>query len=91
MLGGKVYVRVVTQDRDRGFMLLVGFDKGLVQRTASQVTTLSCVTRASLTKMIDAVKTNYNASAVENITAPAITKRLQKLFGESEEKTNVES
>lgn len=77
-----VFIRVVPQDRDRGYMLLVGYDPGLVQRTAVQITTLSAVTRASLDKVIETVRRDYNASEIRDTTDASITKKLKKLFGE---------
>ena len=77
-----VFVRVVSQDRDRGYMLLVGYDPSLVQRTAIQITTLSAVTRASLDKVIETVRKDYNASEIRDITDAGIKKKLKKMFGE---------
>ena len=77
-----VFVRVVSQDRDRGYMLLVGYDPSLVQRTAVQITTLSAVTRESLNKVIETVRKDYNASEIKDITDTGIKKKLMKLFGE---------
>lgn len=81
-----LYVRIVTQDRDRGYMLLVGYERTIVQRTASQVITLSCITRESLNKMLAHVEKTNNASKIIDVTAPAIHKQLVKLFGEDKPK-----
>jgi hypothetical protein len=49
MLASTLYVRVVPQDKDRGYVLLAGYD----------------------------------AAEVRDVTAPAIQKKLAKLFGET--------
>ena len=77
-----LYIRIVPQDKDRGYQLLVGFDPALVQRTAVQLTTLSVISRASITAAVDAAKQHYNAVEVKDLTAPALLKKLVKLFGE---------
>jgi hypothetical protein len=81
-LKGIVYIRVVTQDRDRGYMLLVGYYPDIVQRTATQITTLSNPTREYLNKFIERARVDYNASEIRDVTAPGIKKQLAKLFGE---------
>jgi hypothetical protein len=82
MIASTLFVRIVPADKDRGYCLLAGYDPALVQRTAHQTMTLNAVTRESLTKAIAHVKTTNNAAEVRDITAPAIQKKLKKLFGE---------
>lgn len=82
MLASILYVRVVPQDKNRGFMLLAGYDSSVVQRTAIQYTTLSCVTRDSLNAAIENLRKSNSAKEVKDCTAPAIQKQLAKLFGE---------
>ena len=84
MLASTLFVRVVPQDKDRGFMLLAGYDASVVQRTALCYTTLSDPTRASLNAAIERIRVNNSAAAVKDCTAPAIQKKLAKLFGEVE-------
>ena len=45
MLANTLYVRVVNQDKDRGYMLLAGYDGAVVQRTCLSYTTLQGITR----------------------------------------------
>lgn len=87
MISSTVFVRVVPQDRDRGYMLLVGYDNKVVQRTAAEFITLNNVTRASLNSVIEMIRKSYRASEIKDVTAPGITKKLQALFGETPEKT----
>ena len=77
-----VFVRVIPQDKDRGYMLLVGFEPSLIQRTAAQYLTLNNVTRASFDRTIASVKSHYQAAIINDVTVPAIAKKIQKMFGE---------
>ena len=86
MIASTLYVRVVPQDKDRGFMLLAGYDSSVVQRTALQYTTLSVLTRTSLNAAVERMRVNNSAKDVRDVTAPAIQKRLARLFGETEVK-----
>ena len=83
MLANTLFVRVVNQDKDRGYMLLAGYDSGVVQRTCLSYTTLNAVTRTDLNTAIARMKANHNAAEVRDCTAPAIQKKLAKLFGET--------
>jgi|WetSurMetagenome_2_1015567.scaffolds.fasta_scaffold1059916_1 hypothetical protein len=83
MLASTLFVRVVPQDKDRGYVLLAGYDASVVQRTAIQSTTLSVPTRESLNAAIARLKAGNNAAEVRDVTAPAIQKKLAKLFGET--------
>jgi hypothetical protein len=77
-----IYVRVVSQDKDRGFMLLVGFDSKVVQSTCDQYTTLGGITRDSLNAAISRITTDYKATSVRDVTSPELQRKLQKMFGE---------
>ena len=83
MLANTLFVRVVNQDKDRGYMLLAGYDSGVVQRTCLSYTTLNAVTRAGLNTAIARMKSNHNAAEVRDCTAPSIQKKLAKMFGET--------
>jgi hypothetical protein len=82
MLASTLYVRVVPQDKDRGFMLLCGYDANVVQRTALQYTTLSAPTRETLNAAVERMRLANSAKEVKDCTALAVQKRLAKLFGE---------
>jgi len=82
MLASTLFVRVVPQDKDRGYVVLAGYDPAVVQRTAIQCTTLSVPTRESLNRAIANLKASNSAAEVRDVTAPAIQKKLAKLFGE---------
>ena len=91
MIQSTLFIRVVAQDKNRGYMLLIGYDSAVVQRTASQFITLNAVTRDGLNAVIEQVKINYRASDVRDVTAPGIVKQLKKLFGETDDKSKVDS
>ena len=82
MLASTLYVRVVPQDKDRGYMLLAGYEAGVVQRTALSYTTLSNPTREGLTAAVERMRLSHSAKDVKDVTAPAVLKKLAKLFGE---------
>jgi len=83
MLANTLFVRVVPQDKDRGYMLLAGFDSAVIQRTALEYTTLAAPSRVSLDAAIARMRLRYNAAEVRDVTASSIVKRLAKMFGES--------
>jgi hypothetical protein len=83
MIANTLFVRVVPQDKDRGYMLLAGFDSAVIQRTAAQYITLSDPSRASLNSLIEVLKKRYNAAEVRDVTSSNILRRLAKKFGES--------
>jgi hypothetical protein len=77
-----MYIRIVPQDRQRGYMLLVSWVKPVIQKTAVQITTLSVLTRTSLDAAIDSVTKSYKPGAVVDVTPIGIHSQLRKLFGE---------
>jgi len=83
MLSSTLFVRVVPQDKDRGYMLLAGYDEKVIQRTAIQYTTLNDPTRASLNAAIARLKASNSAADVRDVTSPDIVKKLAKMFGET--------
>jgi hypothetical protein len=83
MLASTLFVRVVPADKDRGYVLLAGYEPNLVQRTALSYTTLNAVTRASLNAAIEGMRASHSAKEVKDVTAPNIVKKLAKMFGET--------
>jgi methionine aminopeptidase len=82
MLASTLFVRVVPADKNRGYMLLAGYDANIVQRTALQYTTLCDITRSSLNAAIERMRVGNNAANVKDVTAPSIAKKLARMFGE---------
>jgi hypothetical protein len=83
MYNGTLFVRVVPQDRDRGYMLLSGFDSKIVQATCREYTTLSAPSREGLNAIIARMLAQSGAADVKDVTAPNIQKKLAVLFGEA--------
>lgn len=82
MIKSPVFIRVVEQDRNRGFELLIGFDAKLVKQTAQERVTLTLSTRENLDAVIAQKAAHHNASAVNDVTAPGVKTKLRKLFNE---------
>ena len=82
MKGGKLFARVVPQERDRGYMLLVSWEKPVVQRTCAQLITLGGVTRATLDAALEQAKNVHGAGEVEDVTPAGVQGTLKRLFGE---------
>lgn len=89
MLASTLYVRVVPADKNRGYVLLAGYDSSVVQRTAIQYTTLGDPTRESLTAAIERLRASNSAKEVRDCTAPALQKKLARMFGETPEQKAV--
>lgn len=84
MQASKLFVRVVPADRNRGYMLLAGYEANVTQRTCLAYTTLGEPTsRASLNASIERLRAQNSAAEVQDVTAPNIAKKLAKLFGET--------
>ena len=81
-IASTVFVRVVSQDRSRGYMLLVGFDNKIVQATATQLITLSGLTRESLNATIERVAKTYSAAEICDVTAEGVKRQLRVAFNE---------
>jgi len=78
-----IYVRIVPADKDRGFVLLAGFDAKIVQSRCETYTTLSGeITRQMITDKIEKLKLEYKASVVKDVTATSLQRKLAKMFGE---------
>lgn len=90
MIKSPVFIRVVEQDRNRGFELLIGFDAKIVKQTAQERVTISLASRESLNELIEQKTKYYNASTVQDVTAAGVKTKLRKAFGEpAPEKTEV--
>jgi len=77
-----LYVRIMPADKDRGYILMAGYDGKLVQTSCATYTTLSVLTRESLTAAIERMRVSFDAVEIRDVTAPALLRKLQKMFGE---------
>lgn len=75
-----LFVRVVAQARNRGYMLLCSFDDTVVQRTAIQYVTLGNITRELLDACIGKLKQTHNAEGVMDVTSPGLQRKLEQMF-----------
>ena len=79
---GTLFVRVVPQDRGDDYMVLVGYDKPVVQRSAISYSTLNAPTRAGFDTVINTIRNNYRVDDIRDTTASNIVRKLLKAFGE---------
>ncbi len=82
MISSTLYVRIVPQDKDRGYMMLVGYDPKVVQSTAMQYFTLNAISREVVNGALQRIRTSYNASEIKDVTPVGLKKKLAKMFGE---------
>lgn len=80
MIASTLFVRVVPQERGRGWMLLVSWEKPVIQRTCMQLITLSAITQAKLDEIIARVKADYRVQDVQDVTPDSVKKQLAKDF-----------
>ena len=78
-----LYIRIVPQDRQRGYMLLASWVKPVIQKTSMHMTTMSVLTRDRLNATIADVTKIYEPGSVVDVTPVGIHAQLRKLFGES--------
>ena len=84
--GTPLYARVIPADKDRGYVLLLSWEKPVVQRTAIQLSTMGSPTRAELNGLLAAAEQRHKGVVVVDVTELSIQKKLAKLFGETAEK-----
>ena len=77
-----LFVRVMPADKDRGYLLLAGYDGKIVQTSCAQYTTLSDISRPVLDAAIERMRAAFDAVEIKDVTAPALTRKLQKMFNE---------
>lgn len=77
---GTLFTRVIPQARNRGFMLIAGFDPQLNQKTMVRYITLADITSMALFKAEQEIAKMLGAEKTEDVTHPAIAKKLNKIF-----------
>ena len=80
MYASTLYCRVVPQERGRGWMLLVSWEKPVIQRTCIQLTTLSGVTQESLDALKAKIQADYKIIKLDDVTPDNVMKQLQREF-----------
>jgi hypothetical protein len=77
---GKLFIRVIPQNRNRGFMLVAGFDAAVNQTTMVRYVTLQGITQAVLDKGIKEITAMLGAKEVVDVTKDDVYKKLTRLF-----------
>jgi hypothetical protein len=77
---GTLFTRVIPQARNRGFMLIAGFDPKLSQKTMVRFITLSDITSLALFEAEKEIAKMLGVEKTEDVTHPAIAKKLNKIF-----------
>ncbi len=78
MYASTLYCRVVPQERGRGWMLLVSWEKPVVQRTCTQLITLGGVTQESLDALKVKLQADYKVIKLDDVTPESVMKTLQR-------------
>lgn len=77
---GTLFTRVIPQARNRGFMLIAGFETALSQKTAVRWITLADITSMALHEAEQEIAKMLGAEKVEDITKGDIRKKLNRIF-----------
>ena len=77
---GTLFTRVIPQARNRGFMLIAGFDAALSQKTMVRYITLADITSMALHKAEQEIAKMLGAEKTEDVTKPDVAKKLNKIF-----------
>jgi len=77
---GKLFIRVIPQSRNRGWMLVAGFDSAVNQTTMVRYVTLQGITQQVLDKGIKEITTMLGAKEVVDVTKDDVYKKLTALF-----------
>ncbi len=81
---GKLFIRVIPQARNRGFMLIAGFDPAVNQTTMVRYVTLQGITQAILDKAQKEITQMLGAKEVVDVTKDDVYKKLIRLFERQE-------
>lgn len=77
---GTLFARIVPQARNRGFMLVAGFDSSVNQKTMFRYITLTAVTHSAIGAAFDEIAQMTGALSVQDVTRPDVHKRIQRLL-----------
>lgn len=83
-MNSPLYYRIVPADRDRGFVMLLSWDKPVVQRTAFQMSTLGTADEKNIQRVLAEVTRFYKVAGIVDCTEETMKKRLQKLYAPKE-------
>jgi hypothetical protein len=77
---GTLFTRVIPQARNRGFMLVAGFDSDVNQKTMVRYITLADITSMALHKAEQEIAKMLGAKEVQDVTKDDIRKKLNRIF-----------
>lgn len=77
---GTLFTRVIPQARNRGFMLIAGFEAALNQRSMVRYITLADVTSMALFEAERRIQEMLGAERVTDVTDASTRKRLNRIF-----------
>ena len=75
---GILFTRVIPQARNRGFMLIAGFEAALSQKTMVRYVTLSSLANEAISKAMEEVTAMLGAKEVQDVTKADVLKRIEK-------------
>ena len=91
MLKGTLYMRIIEADRDRGHVMLFSWIKPVVQRTASQVSSASAISRGGVTSMMATAQARFGPDRIVDVTDASMVKKLAVIFGETAAKSHTKN
>ena len=74
-----IYCRIVSADKDRGYVMLFSWIRPVVQRTCHLLSTLTNVTQEQIDNLKAETLIKTSASEIIDVTEPSILKKIQKL------------
>lgn len=89
-MNSPLYYRIVAADKDRGFNMLLSWDKPVVQRTAFQMSTLGTADRKNIDRVLAEVTRFYKVAGIVDCTEESMKKRLQKMYEPKEPEVDAE-
>ena len=75
-----LFYRIVAADKDRGFNMILSWEKPVVQRTSFQMSTLGTADPKNIQRVLDEVQRFYKVASVTDTTEETMKKRLAKLY-----------
>jgi len=81
---GTLFTRVIPQARNRGWMMIAGFDPAVNQKTMVRYVTLGNITEELLAKAQAEISKMLGAEKTEDVTKGDVAKKLQNIMERQE-------
>jgi len=81
---GTLFTRVIPQARNRGWMMIAGFDPSVNQKTMVRYVTLGNITEELLAKAQAEISKMLGAEKTEDVTKGDVAKKLQNIMERQE-------